>query len=121
MGKIKIMHLSDLHIGIKLMNYDLKEEQQYVFQQIIEYAKEERPDAVLIAGDIYDKSIPGAEAVELLDQFVTSLHEALPEGTDHDDQRQPRQPAAGRLLQRAFAQAEHSYGRDASQNTGRKN
>ena len=53
------MHLSDLHIGIKLMNYDLKEEQQYVFQQIIEYAKEERPDAVLIAGDIYDKSIPG--------------------------------------------------------------
>ena len=46
------MHLSDLHIGIKLMNYDLKEEQQYVFQQIIEYAKEERPDAVLIAGDI---------------------------------------------------------------------
>ena len=58
MGKIKIMHLSDLHIGIKLMNYDLKEEQQYVFQQIIEYAKEERPDAVLIAGDIYDKSIP---------------------------------------------------------------
>lgn len=59
MGKIKIMHLSDLHIGIKLMNYDLKEEQQYVFQQIIEYAKEERPDAVLIAGDIYDKSIPG--------------------------------------------------------------
>lgn len=93
MGKIKIMHLSDLHIGIKLMNYDLKEEQQYVFQQIIEYAKEERPDAVLIAGDIYDKSIPGAEAVELLDQFVTSLHEALPEGRimmisgNHDSQQ----------------------------------
>lgn len=93
MGKIKIMHLSDLHIGIKLMNYDLKEEQQYVFQQIIEYAKEERPDAVLIAGDIYDKSIPGAEAVELLDQFVTSLHEALPEGQimmisgNHDSQQ----------------------------------
>ena len=87
------MHLSDLHIGIKLMNYDLKEEQQYVFQQIIEYAKEERPDAVLIAGDIYDKSIPGAEAVELLDQFVTSLHEALPEGQimmisgNHDSQQ----------------------------------
>lgn len=103
------------------MNYDLKEEQQYVFQQIIEYAKEERPDAVLIAGDIYDKSIPGAEAVELLDQFVTSLHEALPEGqimmiSGNHDSQQP-----GRLLQRAFAQAEHSYGRDASQNTGRKN
>ena len=87
------MHLSDLHIGIKLMNYDLKEEQQYVFGQIIEYAEKEKPDAVLIAGDIYDKSIPGAEAVELLDEFVTRLHETLPEGQimmisgNHDSQQ----------------------------------
>ena len=116
------MHLSDLHIGIKLMNYDLKEEQQYVFQQIIEYAKEERPDAVLIAGDTCDESDSGGRGSGTAGSVCYHvLHEALPEGQimmisgNHDSQQR------GRLLQRAFAQAEHSYGRDASQNTERKN
>lgn len=70
---MKIMHLSDLHIGIRLHNYDLKEDQNYIFDQIIDYAKVEQPDAVVIAGDIYDKSVPSAEAVEMFDAFVTGL------------------------------------------------
>lgn len=70
---MKIIHLSDLHIGIRLHNYDLKEEQRHVFRQIIQYASEEQPDAVVIAGDIYDKSVPSAEAVDLFDEFITEL------------------------------------------------
>lgn len=70
---MKIIHLSDLHIGIRLHNYDLKEEQRHVFRQIIEYARKEQPDAVVIAGDIYDKSVPSAEAVDLFDEFITDL------------------------------------------------
>lgn len=70
---MKIIHLSDLHIGIRLHNYDLKEEQCHVFRQIIEYARKEQPDAVVIAGDIYDKSVPSAEAVDLFDEFITDL------------------------------------------------
>ncbi|MCM1497585.1 MAG: exonuclease SbcCD subunit D [Clostridium sp.] len=67
------MHLSDLHIGIHLHNYDLKDDQRYILNQIIQYADEEQPDAVVIAGDIYDKSVPSAEAVEVFDGFITEL------------------------------------------------
>lgn len=73
---MKFFHLSDLHIGLKLINHDLSEDQKYVFDQIIEYAKKEKPDAVLIAGDIYDKSVPSAEAVLLFDDFISSLSAA---------------------------------------------
>ncbi len=70
---MKIMHVSDLHIGIRLYQYDLKEEQQYILGQMIECARKEKPDAVIIAGDIYDKSVPSAEAVKLFDEFITGL------------------------------------------------
>ena len=73
---MKIMHLSDLHIGIRLHQYDLREEQRYIFQQIIDCAGKEQPDAVVIAGDIYDKSVPSAEAVKLFDEFLTGLRAA---------------------------------------------
>ena len=66
---MKIFHLSDLHIGLKLINRDLREDQEYILNQIIQKAKEEKPDAILIAGDIYDKAVPSAEAVRGIRSF----------------------------------------------------
>ena len=76
---MKIFHLSDLHIGLKLFNRDLREDQMYILDQIVSLAVKEMPDAVVIAGDIYDKAVPSAEAVEIFDHFITSLAEQLPE------------------------------------------
>ena len=73
-----ILHLSDLHIGLKLMNHDLRQDQEYVLQEVVRIAGEQQPDAVLIAGDIYDKAVPSAEAVEVFDHFVTALSQAVP-------------------------------------------
>jgi exonuclease SbcD len=75
---MRFFHLSDLHIGLKLMNHDLSEDQRHVFKEIAEYAGERQPDAIVIAGDIYDKAVPSAEAVELFDEFVMMLTEAAP-------------------------------------------
>ena len=76
---MKIFHLSDLHIGLKLMNRDLREDQEYILDEITELARRERPDAVVIAGDIYDKAVPSAEAVEVFDRFLVGLTEAVPD------------------------------------------
>ena len=76
---MKIFHLSDLHIGLKLMNRDLREEQMDILRQVTDLAREEQPDAVVIAGDIYDKAVPAAEAVEVFDSFITELKRAVPE------------------------------------------
>lgn len=76
---MKFFHLSDLHIGLKLMNRDLREDQEYIFRQITDIASREQPDAVVIAGDIYDKAVPSAEAVEVFDRFIADLAEALPQ------------------------------------------
>lgn len=76
---MKFFHLSDLHIGLKLMNRDLREEQMDILRQVTDLAREERPDAVVIAGDIYDKAVPAAEAVEVFDSFITELKRAVPE------------------------------------------
>ena len=78
---MKIFHLSDLHIGLKLMNRDLREDQEYILHQIVEKAAEIQPDAAVIAGDIYDKAVPSAEAVEVFDHFIADLAAAVPEGT----------------------------------------
>ena len=75
---MKFFHLSDLHIGLKLMNRDLREEQIDILRQITELAKAEKPDAVVIAGDIYDKAVPAAEAVEIFDGFMTELKKVVP-------------------------------------------
>lgn len=75
---MKFFHLSDLHVGLKLMNRELREDQAYIFRQIQERAEEEQPEAVVIAGDIYDKPVPSAEAVELFDAFVEGLVRAVP-------------------------------------------
>ena len=70
---MKFFHLSDLHIGLKLMNRDLREDQVYILHRIAELARQEQPDAVVIAGDIYDRAVPSAEAVEVFDRFVSEL------------------------------------------------
>ena len=75
---MKLFHISDLHIGLKLYNRDLSEDQRYVFDRIIKYASDEKPDAVLIAGDIYNNAVPSAEAVAMFDAFITGLSEAAP-------------------------------------------
>lgn len=75
---MKFFHLSDLHIGLKLLNRDLREDQEFIFGQIVELATQEQPDAVVIAGDIYDKPVPSAEAVQIFDNFVSTLASKLP-------------------------------------------
>lgn len=76
---MKFFHLSDLHIGKQLHRYNLKEDQQVILKEVITYTKELRPDAIVIAGDIYDKSVPSAEAVNVFDEFLTDLSEITPE------------------------------------------
>ncbi len=75
---MKFFHLSDLHIGLKLNNHDLREDQEYIFCEIIKAAEKYLPDAVLIAGDIYDKSVPSADAVQIFNNFITELAKAVP-------------------------------------------
>ncbi len=70
---MKLIHLSDLHLGKRLHEYSLLEDQAYILRQLLNIIDEEQPDAVLIAGDIYDKSVPPAEAVELFDDFLVRL------------------------------------------------
>lgn len=75
---MNFFHLSDLHIGLKLLNRDMREDQEYILKQIADLAGEKQPDAVVIAGDIYDKAVPSAEAVEVFDNFISRLNEAAP-------------------------------------------
>ena len=70
---MKLMHLSDLHLGKRLNEFSLHEDQAYILHQIIQIARDERPDGILIAGDLYDKPVPPAEAVGLLDRFLSDL------------------------------------------------
>ena len=71
--KLKFIHLSDLHIGRRVNEYSMLEDQEYILGKIINIIDEEKPDGVFIAGDVYDKSIPSAEAVQLFDDFLTRL------------------------------------------------
>ena len=70
---MKFAHLSDLHIGKRVNGFSMLEDQAFVLKEILTILKEEKPDAVLIAGDVYDKTVPGAEAVSLFDGFITAL------------------------------------------------
>lgn len=70
---MKFIHLSDLHLGKRVNEFSMLEEQDAVLNQVIEIIDAETPDAVLIAGDIYDKSVPSAEAVQLFDGFLCEL------------------------------------------------
>ena len=70
---MKLIHLSDLHIGKRLHEVSFIDDQRYILSQILSVIENESPDAILIAGDVYDKSVPSAEAVTLFDEFLTLL------------------------------------------------
>lgn len=71
---MKFIHLADLHIGKRVNAFLMLEDQRYILKQILTILREEQPDGgVILAGDIYDKAIPSAEAVELFDEFLTQL------------------------------------------------
>ena len=72
---MKFFHLSDLHLGKRVNEFSMLEDQWDILQKIVVLAKENKPDAILIAGDIYDKSMPIVEAVQLLDRFLVWLNE----------------------------------------------
>ena len=72
---MKFFHLSDLHIGRQLNGWSLKENQERVLAQITEYAGVYRPDAILICGDVYDKSIPSGEAFSMFGHFLEQISE----------------------------------------------
>ena len=70
---MKLIHLGDLHLGRSLGDFDLIDDQKFILKQIIELIDKEKVDAVMIAGDVYDKSIPSEAAVNLLDSFLSEL------------------------------------------------
>ncbi len=72
---MKFIHLSDLHIGKRVHEQSMLEDQKYILDQILGIIDREQPDAVLIAGDLYDRTVPGADAVAVLDSFLCALPE----------------------------------------------
>lgn len=70
---MRFAHLSDLHIGKRVNGFSMIEDQKYILNQVIEIIKREEVEAVILAGDIYDKTIPSAEAVQILDDFLIQL------------------------------------------------
>ena len=73
---MKFIHLSDLHIGKKVNGFSMLDDQKDIlFKKILPIIDEEKPDCIMIAGDVYDKSIPPSEAVGLFDDFLVKLAE----------------------------------------------
>ena len=70
---MKFLHLADLHLGKRVNGFSMLEDQAHILRQILAILDDEQPDSVLIAGDVYDKSVPSVEAVGLLDGFLTEL------------------------------------------------
>lgn len=70
---MKLFHLSDLHLGKRVNEFSMLEDQTYILNQILELVDRESPDGMIVAGDIYDKPVPPAEAVQILDNFLTEL------------------------------------------------
>ena len=75
---MKFLHISDLHLGKRLHDRSLLEDQRHILHEILTIAAQELPHGVLIAGDVYDKAVPSAEAVELFDDFLVRLAELVP-------------------------------------------
>ena len=93
---MKFLHLADLHLGKRVNGFSMLEDQAHILRQILAILDNEQPDGVLIAGDVYDKSVPSVEAVELLDGFLTELRArgvpVLLISGNHDS---PERPAFG--------------------------
>lgn len=70
---MKFLHLSDLHLGKKLHEFDLSQDQEYILKQILKIADEEKVDSVLIAGDIFDRTIAPVDSLKIFDDFLLSL------------------------------------------------
>ncbi len=70
---MKLIHLSDLHLGKRVNEYSMLEDQEYILKSIVKIIDDEKPNGVIIAGDVYDKSVPSAEAVSLFDDFLVAL------------------------------------------------
>ena len=72
---MKLIHLSDLHLGKRVNEFSMLEDQEYILKEIVQIVQEQQPDAVLISGDIYDRAVPPTEAVILFDDFLVRLLE----------------------------------------------
>lgn len=99
---MKLMHLSDLHLGKRVNGFSMIADQRHVLEQILALGGEEKPDAALLCGDIYDKTVPSAEAVELFDEFLSRLAEHCPVyliSGNHDSAE--RLAFGGRLMEKA--------------------
>ena len=111
---MKLIHLSDLHIGKRVNEISMLPDQNYILAQILSIVDEEKPDAVLIAGDVYDKTVPPAEAVTLFDDFLCHLAErdvpVLIISGNHDSVE--RISFAARLLKRANISISPAYDGD---------
>ena len=85
---MKLLHISDLHLGIRFCGYSMIEDQEYILKQILSLCEKEKPDAVLIAGDVYDRPLPPIEAILLFGRFLSSIRglgiEAFVIGGNHD-------------------------------------
>ena len=75
---MKFIHLSDLHLGKRLNGFSLLEDQAYILEQITEIVKNQQADALIIAGDVYDKAVPSAESVALFDSFLSEITTICP-------------------------------------------
>lgn len=69
---MRLLHISDLHLGKRVNEYSMLDDQVYILDQILKITEEEKVEGVLIAGDVYDKPVPPAEAVKLLDYLLSS-------------------------------------------------
>lgn len=72
---MKLFHLSDLHLGKRVNEFSMIEDQRYILKAVLTAVNEEKPDGILIAGDVYDRSIPSEDAMKLWDEFLISLAE----------------------------------------------
>ncbi len=99
---MKFIHTSDLHVGRRLGEFSLIDDQRAVFVQLLDLIRKEMPDALLLSGDIYDKTVPSSEAVTLFDDFLTSaaeLTQILMISGNHDSPE--RISFGGRLMERS--------------------
>lgn len=113
---VKFIHLSDLHIGKRVYDFSMIDDQEYILSKILKIIDDEQPDCVIIAGDVYDKSIPPTEAVDLLDSFLVSLSEretqTLLISGNHDSAE--RISFGGRLMEQSGIHIAPVYNGDVS-------
>lgn len=109
---MKLIHLSDLHLGKRVNGFSMLEDQQYILTEILRLIDTEQPEVVLIAGDVYDKSVPSAEAVALLDDFLVCLSKRKLQvfiiSGNHDSPE--RMAFGGRLMGRSGVHIAPVYG-----------